>query len=146
MSKRKHTEYTLQFKAQVLRHHIEGNEKIIHLSHELSIPTNTISTWKAQKRKIFEEVNKSAQPARKRIRLSDHPDIEKALLYWIKDTVHLHWMDTVFYDKQIVLLRDLDMRNGKQTEDFYTDFAGDMLWSPRECVVKHWIVLTLKLL
>lgn len=85
MTKRKHTEYTLAFKATILRRHIDGGEKINALANETGIPQNTISTWKQSHNKIFTEVAKSVQPTRKRVRLSDYPDVEKALLYWIRD-------------------------------------------------------------
>lgn len=85
MSKRKHTDYTLHSKADILRRHIDGKEKIINISKQTGIPPNTISTWKSQQNKIFAEVAKSVQPQRKRMRFSCLPNVEKALLYWIRD-------------------------------------------------------------
>lgn len=84
MSKRKYSDYTLQLKAKVLRRHLDG-EKVTFLAREYNVPQNTISTWKKNANKIFEEVTKSVEPDRKRMRFSEYPDIEKALLYWLKD-------------------------------------------------------------
>lgn len=85
MAKRKHTDYTVHLKAEILKRHFDDNEKVTTLSKKYGIPQNTISGWKSQKDKIFTELSRSIQPQRKRIRLSRYPDVEKALLVWIKD-------------------------------------------------------------
>lgn len=72
-------------KATILRRHLDKKEKITLLSKEFNVPQNTISSWKQHKDKIFEEASRSVQPQRKRMRFSEYPDIEQALLYWLRD-------------------------------------------------------------
>lgn len=83
MSKRKYSDHTLKLKAEVLRR-LES-ESGTKLCKEYDLAPSTISTWKRQKEKILAEVNLSVQPTRKRIRLSRVPEVEKALLFWLKD-------------------------------------------------------------
>lgn len=82
MPKRAYNDRTLSLKAEVVKR--SYNEPTTKLSKEYGIPESTISTWKKNSKKIIEEASKSAQPNRKRMRFSEYPDIEKALLYWLK--------------------------------------------------------------
>lgn len=83
MSKRKHTGHKLQLKAEVLRRaESEPGHKLCKI---YDLAPSTLSTWKKQKDQIFAEVNQAMEPDRKRIRHSKYNDIEKALLFWLKD-------------------------------------------------------------
>lgn len=83
MSKRKHIGHTLQLKAEVLRRvDSEPGHKLCKL---YDLAPSTLSTWKKNRSAIMAEVNQSMEPDRKRIRHSKYNDIEKAMLYWLKD-------------------------------------------------------------
>lgn len=83
MAKRSYSDHTLKLKAEVLRR-LE-HESATKLCKIYSLAPSTISTWKKRKAEIFDEVLKSVQPDRKRMRFSKYGDVEKALLYWLKD-------------------------------------------------------------
>ena len=58
------------------------------LSVQLGIPQNTISTWKKNKEKIRYSLNVASTThagVRKRQRESQYPDVERALLFWLRD-------------------------------------------------------------
>lgn len=83
MSKRKHVGHTLQLKAEILRRtESEPGHKLCKI---YDIAPSTLSTWKKHKSAILAEVNQAMEPARKRIRHSKYQDIEKAMLFWLKD-------------------------------------------------------------
>lgn len=84
MAKRGYSDHTLKLKAEVLRR-LDANESATKLCKIYGLAPSTISTWKKRKADILDEVLKCVQPDRKRIRLSKYNDIQKALLYWLKD-------------------------------------------------------------
>lgn len=84
MAKRQYSDHPLKLKAEVLRR-LDNKEPATKLSKLYGLAPSTISTWKKRKAEIFDEVQRNVQPNRKRIRTSKYHDIERALLYWLKD-------------------------------------------------------------
>ena len=81
--KRKHQNITIHTKAKILCRHLYENAKIGDLDWEYNLADSTISTWKKNKEKIFQEAAEVGQDW-KRKGQSPYLQVELAMLYWVR--------------------------------------------------------------
>ena len=81
--KRKCQSITIHTKAKILHRHLYENVKIGDLGREYNLADSTISTWKKNKEKIFQEVAEVGQD-QKRKGQSPYLQVELAMLYWVR--------------------------------------------------------------
>ena len=84
--KKRKRQWSLEERVDVLRR-MEKGEKAVKISRELGIPEGTLSGWKKDKEKIIKahgEAVKSGLKNRVRVRDSAMPEVDEALLFWLK--------------------------------------------------------------
>ena len=81
--KRKHQSITIHNQAKILHRHLCENAKIGDLGGGYNLADSTISTWKMNKDKIFQEAAEVGQD-RKRKGHSPYLQVELAMLYWVR--------------------------------------------------------------
>ena len=83
VEKRKGQSITIHIKAKILCRHLYENAKIGDPGQEYNLAGSTISTWKKNKDKIFQEAAEVGQD-QKRKGQSPYLQVELALLYCIR--------------------------------------------------------------
>ena len=83
MSGKKRKHQHIHTKAKILHRHLYENVKIGDLGQEYNLADITISTWKKNMDKIFQEATKVGQD-QKRKGQSPSLQVELALLYWVR--------------------------------------------------------------
>jgi transposase-like protein len=81
---RSHTDRSLKEKAAIVKR-IQSGEKISFIHQDTGIPSNTLYDWKKSATKILAKVEKGLNPKVKRDRSSKLPDLDRALVTWLKD-------------------------------------------------------------
>jgi hypothetical protein len=81
---RAHTDRSLKDKVAIVRR-IQKGEKITLIHQDTGIPTNTLYDWKRDANKIIAKMEKGMNPKILRDRNSKFPDVDKALVTWLKD-------------------------------------------------------------
>ena len=81
--KRKCQSITIHTKAKILLRHLYENVKIGDHGREYNLADSTISTWKKNKEKIFQEAAEVGQD-QKRKGQSPYLQVELAMLYWVR--------------------------------------------------------------
>mgnify|MGYP001557148325 FL=1 len=86
--KRKQVQHTVEFKLKILEE-LDNNKRIKDIVLKYGIPQNTISTWKKGREKILKAASMRMTTTkgkdRKRGRDSAFPEVERALLVWLKE-------------------------------------------------------------
>ena len=77
--KRMHNEHTLKIKYKTLMELQKGktNKEVAIL---FGVPSNTLSTWKKNKSKIFEAYEKKGSTSTKRVKVDIYDQVNKAVL------------------------------------------------------------------
>ena len=115
--KRKHQSIPIAKKAVILQQIIDKQITINQASKIHSIPHNTISTWLKSKGKILGISKEAALSSeRKRQRVSEYEDVQKALIMWFKEMRHSS--PEIGIDGPVLKMKAEEFANGLGLQEF----------------------------
>jgi len=124
-SKRIHKEVSLQTKYMALLE-LESGKTNKEVCLMFEVPSNTISTWKKNKSKIFEAF-RNGSPASKRLRVDKFDQINKAVLQWF----HQMQLDNVIINRPLVREKALSFAKEMGVENFHASNGWLEKWKKR---------------
>lgn len=123
--KRKLASYCMKTKYQAVMEVEKGSKSKTDIAKQFGIPTNTLSTWLKSADRIKSSYAEGG-PVRKRLRMSQYPDLEDAMLMWFKDarSRKIPLSGPILQSRAVKLATDLGYTNFKCSDGWLSRFKA----------------------